>query len=109
VSHNGAHCGKRFAMIRAETELAERALATLMEFRAQQPATLYLLEALAQMIAPQPGVRYLDEVAADKRASACLAITSLIQRLKGVASGELDVLWDQAIAQTRAWIAAIDG
>jgi hypothetical protein len=59
-------------MINAEAELAERSLAILTEFRAQPPATLYLLEALVKMIAPQPGIRYLDGAAADKRAAACL-------------------------------------
>jgi hypothetical protein len=122
----------------AETTLAERTLATLLELRAEQSPRLEYLDVLIRAIAPQVGIKYLNEISADKRAAACRAITSLTQRLR---QGESDLkaigddaalaeqqvifqcrdldqlpfdasaadsMWDQAIAQTRAWIAAID-
>ena len=60
------YCG----MIGAERVLAERTLAILTELRSEEPPKIDYLEAVARAIALQPGIRFPNEVAADKRASA---------------------------------------
>jgi hypothetical protein len=95
-------------MIGVEKTLAQRALITLIDLRGEQPPNLEYLMALGRAMAPQLGVKYLDSVAADKRAAAYRALTSLTQTLQKPGNvGEIDALWDEAIAQTRVWLGVL--